>query len=451
MARKIPQRLESEKSVLGSMFLGKEPLDKACDVLTKEHFYDEANGLIFETMKKLNLEHIPIDVTTVTAELEKKNILSKVGGVEKLTELVTSVPTAVNIDYYIKDLDDAYLLRNLINVAENIRMGAFNEEELRVEDILDRSEKAILDVVKGKKTEDLKRADEIFRDVTKDIEFVIENKSDVTGLNTGFIDFDKLTTGLKGGQLIIIGARTGIGKTAFALNIANNVGLIYQKTVAFFDVEMTAKQLAKRMLSSYAHVNSKKLETGNITAEEQLRLNEGITQFEKSNIYFDDSTGITVGALKSKCRRLKSSPVGLDLIIVDYLQLISTVEKYASREQEVSSISRALKLLAVELDVPVIALAQLGRSAEKGKKDSTPKMTDLRESGAIEQDADIVAILHDKTKGTEEEKMYSNISAIDLMVVKHRQGPTKTIQLIFNKQYSHFENTKMSFKGEDDE
>ena len=391
--KNLPNNIEAEQSVLGACFLSKYALQKACENLTQDSFYDEKNGKIFATMNALMEEKTPIDLTTVTSYLKNKNQLTEVGGVEYLTEVLNFVPTASNVDYYIKNVEDAALLRNLIETATSIASEGYRTDET-VNEILDNSEKKILNIVKNRKSSEFRSIKDVLAKTQLDLERLSENKGEITGLATGWYDLDKITTGLHENEFIIIAARPAMGKTAFALNLATHAAMTQDKSVALFNLEMSAEQLAQRIISSLGQIEGFKLKTGNLLNNDWKRINEAISQLSNTNMVIDDTPGITIGEIRAKCRRLASSEKGLSLVVIDYLQLISGGKNYgANRQQEVSDISRSLKTLAMELNVPVIALSQLSRGVES-REDKRPLMSDLRESGSIEQDADIVAFLY---------------------------------------------------------
>ncbi len=446
--RALPNNLEAEESVLGSCFLSKYALQKATESLTSESFYNEKNAKIFQAMVDLQDEATPIDITTVTSYLKKKKELNDVGGVEYLTEVLNFVPTASNIDYYIKSVEESALLRSLIETAEEIASDGYRTDET-VNEILDNSEKKILNIVKNRKASEFRSIKDIIKKTQSDLERLSENKGEITGLATGWYDFDRLTTGLHPNELIIIAARPAMGKTAFALNLATHVAMTQDKSVALFNLEMSAEQLAMRILASLGQIDGFKLRTGNLMNQDWKRINEAASQLSNTNLVMDDTPGITIGEIRAKCRRLASSEKGLALIVIDYLQLISGGKNYgANRQQEVSDISRSLKTLAMELGVPVIALSQLSRGVE-AREDKRPLMSDLRESGSIEQDADIVAFLYRDDYYNKEARTEDNNSISELIIGKHRNGPTATIELLFKKNTSTFLNLRKDKKEEE--
>ena len=437
MEKVMPHSLEAEQAVLCSMFLSKYALNNASENLVMEDFYFDKNAKIFKVMTDLHEKNVAIDVTTVTNELNTKEWLVQAGGVEYLSEIVTSLATAANVDEYINIVHEKALLRKLINGSTNIITDAYNAKD-EVNDLLDSAEKKILNVVKNRRSSEFKKIQEVLFKTQSDLEFLSKNKGDITGLATNFSDYHRLSKGLHPNELIILAARPGVGKTAFALNLATNVAMNSNSTVAIFTLEMAAEQLAMRMISSIGKIEMNKLKSGNLSHEDLKRFNEAISRLAETKIYIDDTAGITIGEIRSKCRRLASSPDGLSLVIIDYLTLIQGSSRYSgNRQQEVSEISRSLKTMALELGVPVIALAQLSRNVE-GRENKRPILSDLRESGSIEQDADIVAFLYRDDYYADDKS--NPTSDIELIIAKHRSGPPGTINLKFQKNFSNFVN-----------
>ena len=444
--KNLPSNLEAEQSVLGACFLSKYALEKASENLTEDSFYNERNAKIFSTMLSLLDEKTPIDITTVTTYLKNKKALNDVGGVEYLTEVVNFVPTASNIDHYIKIVEETAILRNLIETATEIATEGYRTDET-VNEILDNSEKKILNIVKNRKSSEFRSMKDILAKTQSDLERLSKAKEEVTGLATGWYDLDRITTGLHENELIILAARPAMGKTAFALNLATHVAMTQEKSVAVFNLEMSAEQLATRIISSVGQLDSYKLRTGQLMNNDWKRINEAVSQLSETNLVIDDTPGITIGEIRAKCRRLASSEKGLALIVVDYLQLISGGKNYgANRQQEVSDISRSLKTLAMELNVPIIALSQLSRGVES-REEKRPMMSDLRESGSIEQDADIVMFLYRDDYYNKEARTEDNNSISELIIGKHRNGPTATIELLFKKNTSTFLNLRKDQKN----
>lgn len=447
--KEIPSDMIAEQSVLGSMFLSTFALRKACDELQPESFYYENNAKIFSTMAELQSKGVPIDATTVTSELKNKGVLSQVGGVDYLTEIFNIVPTAANIEQYIKLVEQTALQRRLIEVSTEIASNAY-DTSTDINETLDEAERKILSVVNNRRTTEFRTIKDVVNSTKERLEKLSTLKGEITGLSTGWERIDKITAGLHEGQLIIIAARPGVGKSAWALNLGINAAVNSGATVAIFNLEMTAEDLASRMISCLGHVPGYKLQTGNLN-DEWDKINEALAKLEDTNIYMDDTAGTTINEIRSKCRRLANSDAGLDLVIIDYLQLITSGANYGgNRQQEVSDISRALKLLSLELKVPIIALAQLSRSAEQRKEDHRPILSDLRESGSIEQDADIVAFLYREDYYKKDLDSKDQVSNLEFIIAKHRNGATGTIPLRFKRDISKFFSVFEENKGEAD-
>ena len=436
--KQLPHNLDAEKSVLGSCFLSNNALLMALESLDENDFYDQRHLKIFKALKELQEEKTPVDLTTLSTMLNKLGYLNDIGGIPYLTEITTFVPTAVNIEYYIKEVYDSSLLRRLIETAESIATTGYNSEE-SINEILDNAERKILTIAKNRKASEFKSLQDVLVKTEKDLQTLAETKGEVTGIPTGWYDFDKLTAGLHENEMIILAARPGMGKTAFALNLATYVTTHTVKTVAVFNLEMGAEQLANRIISSVGQIEGYKLRTGKMLNNDWKRFDQAVSRLSSAKLYIDDTPGITIGEIRAKCRRLSSSTDGLDLVIIDYLQLISGGKNYgANRQQEVADISRSLKTLAMELHIPVIALAQLSRSVE-GREDKRPMLSDLRESGSIEQDADLVGFLYRDDYYNKEAKSDAT-SISEFIIAKHRNGPQATIELLFKKDTSTFLN-----------
>ena len=433
--RKEPANLEAEMNALGCGFISKTALTKLCDDLTADMFYDEKNALIFTAMKSLHNNNENIDTTILVNEIEKNGSINKVGGLAYLSEVIDSVVSASNVDSYIKIVRDKALRRNLINACESIEKKA-RDEINGTDEIIDSAEKDIFQITKQKKSGEFKTVGNVLKSARQNLEFLSKQGSDITGLPTGFVDFDKLTAGLHPNQLIVIAARPGMGKTAFALNVAANAAIQSGKAVAIFNLEMSAEQLIMRMIASRGAVEGTKLMTGKLNQEDWKKVNEAMSELDGLPLFFEDTPGVTIGELTTKCRRLAEKE-NLGLIIIDYLQLISGGSGYGNnRVQEISDVSRKLKMLAMELGVPIIALAQLSRQVE-GREDKRPMMSDLRESGQIEQDADIIGFLYREDYYTKQ-ATDTGISKSEFIIGKNRNGGTKTIFLTFERMYSNF-------------
>lgn len=437
--RVIPHSIEAEQAVLGSMFLTKYALQKSIESLNENLFYLDSHNKLFVVIRDLSENSHSIDIMTVSEELKKRKWLTGIGGIEYLTEVARSVPTAANVDEYIKIVEEKAILRKLIEEGTEVVSDAYNSTN-SVNEILDNAERKILSVVKTRKGTEFRTIQDVLFKTQKDLEKLSKNKGEITGISTGFYVLDKITSGFHANELIILAARPGMGKTAFALNLANNIAIDGGKTVALFNMEMGAEQLITRMLASVGQVDYSKLKSGNLQNNDWNRIDEAISRLADTKIYIDDTAGMTIGEIRAKCRRLASMKDGLDIIIIDYLQLIQGSDRYkGNRVQEVTEISRSLKTLAMELNVPVIALSQLSRSVTgNGRKDKRPILSDLRESGSIEQDADIVAMLHREDYYNPELMADPNISRTELIIAKHRNGPTTTIPLVFKTNTSTF-------------
>ena len=439
MPRKEPQNIDAEINALGCAFLSKEALDKVCEELTSDMFYEKKHKAIYDALFVLRNKDVPLDLTTISNELENEGNLSIAGGIDYLTEILEAVATPANIDHYINIIYEKYILRTLINKSSTIIEECYDEQG-DVVGIVENAEKSILAVNADRMVKDIKRIPVILVKSQEQREFLAKNGGEVTGIPTGFYDLDAKTTGLHENELIIIAGRPGMGKSAIAINMATNMAINAKKTVALFNLEMGAVQINNRMISSVGQIDSIKLRTGRMDTTDWKKFNEAYSLLAETKLFIDDTPGITVSEIRSKCRRLKNSPSGLDVIIIDYLQLISSSSKYqGNRVSEVSEVSRDLKKLAMELEVPVIALAQLSRSVE-AREDKRPIMSDLKESGSIEQDADIVMFLYCddyyKYKSTER----PNLSPTELIISKHRSGSTGTVNLLFERTYTNFKN-----------
>lgn len=443
MNKELPKNIEAEKNLLGSMFWSRDSLQKGCEEVDKDLFYLDSHAKIFEAIKSLYLNNTPVDISSLTTYLINIDKLKEVGGVEYLNEIVNSVATGANIEYYINLVSEKYTLRKLIEVATNIVSKSTNSD-INASDTIDEAEKSILDISKFRRTSEFRKIQDVLTKAQNDLEILSKSDGRVKGLTTGFGELDSLTEGLHPTQLIIIAARPAVGKTAFALNLALAAAKSTKKNIAIFSLEMPAEQLIMRMISSLGQIDNKKLSTGKLENEDWKRFNEAISILADTNVHFHDAGGVTPSEIKAKCRRLATQGEGLGLVIIDYLQLIDSSSRYSgSRQQEVSEISRSLKTMALELEVPVIALSQLSRSVEK-REDKKPVLSDLRESGSIEQDADIVAALHAPDVEVPVGDEVPN--PIQLIILKHRNGPTKTIDLLFKKKTSTF----LSIKRESD-
>ena len=438
-----PHNIEAEQAVLGAIFLEPEAFSTAAERIGPSDFFRAGHQVIFEAMLELFEKGEPIDLVTVTTLLSDSNKLEIAGGVPYLTDLASSVPTAANIDYYSKIVEEKALLRRLIQTATEIVTESYTRED-EVEELLDKAEREILAVSSRKNATSFKPIKDVLIEVYDNIEKLHHAKDDVTGIPTGFRDLDRITSGFQKSDLIIIAARPSMGKTAFALNIAQNVAINTDENVAIFSLEMGAEQLVQRMLCAEGNIDSQRLRTGKLEQEDWGKLTMAMGSLSHAGIFIDDSPGIRVSDIRSKCRRLKQEH-GLGMIIIDYLQLIQGSERLReNRQQEVSEISRSLKSLARELEVPVIALSQLSRSVEQ-RQDKRPMMSDLRESGSIEQDADIVGFLYREDYYDKD----SDNQNIEIIISKQRNGPTGTVELAFVKEFNKFVDLEFRYDEED--
>ncbi|QOR66642.1 replicative DNA helicase [Cytobacillus suaedae] len=435
-----PQNIEAEQAVLGAIFLEPASLTLASEVLIPDDFYRASHQKIFNAMLNLNDKGEPVDLVTVTAELADVKLLEEIGGVSYLSDIANSVPTAANIEYYAKIIEEKSILRRLIRTATTIASDGYSRED-EVEALLSEAEKTILEVAQRKNAGAFKNIRDVLVETYDNIEELTNRKGDVTGIPTGFTELDRMTAGFQRNDLIIVAARPSVGKTAFALNIAQNVATKTDENVAIFSLEMGAEQLVMRMLCAEGNINAQALRTGALTAEDWSKLTMAMGSLSNSGIFIDDTPGIRISDIRSKCRRLKQEN-GLGMILIDYLQLIQGSGRSGeNRQQEVSEISRSLKELARELKVPVIALSQLSRGVEQ-RQDKRPMMSDIRESGSIEQDADIVAFLY---RDDYYDKESENKDIIEIIIAKQRNGPVGTVSLAFVKEYNKFVNLERRF------
>ena len=436
--RKLPQNLDAEMSVLGICFLNEYALDKVCEELLPEMFFDDKNRNIFDSITSLHKNKIAIDITTVKDDLEKKKRLEASGGIDYLSDVIDSVAIASNLEYYMQIVKDNYIRRNLIDTATSIATEAYDEES--VTELLDNAERDILNVVKARQSSVFVPIHEVLRKAQENLELLAQNKRTITGIETGFYDLDKYTAGLHGGELIILAARPGMGKTAFALNIATNAAMTTDKGIAIFNLEMPAEALVNRMISAVGQIDSKKLQTGALQSNDWKRYNEAMSQLAETNIFIEDNASITAAEIRAKCRRLANTEKGLGLVVIDYLQLVTSGgRRTESRQVEVAEISRSLKTMSLELNVPVIALAQLSRNAER-RENAQPMLADLRESGSLEQDADLVLFINRKDYYDTKKEIKETVVPVDLIIAKHRKGATGKIDLLFELNMSNFRN-----------
>ena len=442
-----PQNIEAEQAVLGAIFLNTDALADAMEYVEADDFYRRSHQLLFQAMVDLNNNSEAIDVLTVQNYLSTNNQLDDVGGVAYIAELATSVPTAANAGYYAKIVEEKSMLRRLISTATNIITQANNNDE-DIPSLLDSAERQIMDVSERRNRSGFREIKDVLNEALNDVDRLSQQSEDITGLPTGYREFDKMTAGLQPDNLIILAARPAVGKTAFALNIAQNVATSTDTSVAIFSLEMSAESLVNRMLCAEGSINANHLRTGQLDEGEWQNLIVAMGALSNTSIFIDDTPGIKMAEIRAKCRRLAKEKGNLGLVVIDYLQLIEGSNK-ESRQQEVSEISRQLKKLAKELGVPILALSQLSRGVEQ-RQDKRPVLSDIRESGSIEQDADIVAFLYrddyyergdSKSDDNEDdEPLNQDVGEVELIIEKNRAGARGTVKLLFIKSYNKFSN-----------
>lgn len=430
----LPHNGEAEQSVIGSMIMDKDAIAAAAELVTGEDFYEQRFGALFDAILELYNEGKPVDLITLQNKLKEKEVPEELSSLEFFRDIIASVPTSANVRYYANIVKEKSTLRQLIKVTESITNECYIDKE-KLENILEDSEKKMFDILQKRNSGDFVGIRDIVFQSLESIESAARNKGSVTGVATGFYDLDYKTAGLQPSDLILIAARPSMGKTAFVLNIAEHVVLKGNVTTAIFSLEMSKDQLVKRIMSMHSKVNSQSIRTGDLSDEDWIKLVESARAIGNSNLIIDDTSSISIGELRSKCRKFKLE-YNLGLVIIDYLQLMTGSKKNESRQQEISEISRSLKGIARELSVPVIALSQLSRAVEQ-RPDKRPMLSDLRESGAIEQDADIVMFIYrdDYYNHDSEEAGISEI-----IIGKQRNGPTGTVKLAWQSQYTKFAN-----------
>jgi replicative DNA helicase len=439
--RVLPNSIEAEKSVIGAMLMDEDAITVASEMLLGDDFYVKQHEILFDTMIELSNEGKPVDLVTLQDRLKEKDVPPEVSSLEYVKDLLDSVPTAANIKYYAKIVADKANLRKLIKVNEDIENQCYVQKD-SVESIMDEAEKKIFKVLQKRNAGDYVPINVVVSNALNKISASAQNKGAVTGIATGFTDLDYRTAGLQPSDLILIAARPSMGKTAFVLNIAQNIAFKQHKACAIFSLEMSKEQLVNRLFSLQSGVDAQKLRTGNLNDSDWESLIEGATSIAESKLIIDDTPGISIGELRSKCRKYKLEH-GLSVVMIDYLQLMSGSGRSSdSRQQEISDISRSLKALARELQVPVIALSQLSRKVEE-RPDHRPMLSDLRESGAIEQDADVVMFIYrDDYYNKETDK--KGIS--EIIVAKQRNGPIGTIELAWLPELTKFANLARDYK-----
>ena len=429
--RSLPQSIEAEQSVIGSMIIDKSAIAQVAEKLTEDDFYRDGHKIIYKAIFEMFKNDMAVDLVTLLEYLKSTDQLEKAGGVTYITEVSSSVPTTANLSSYIKIVEEKSILRRLIKASTAIIEDSYNKQG-EVEGVLDLAEKKIFDIAEKRSTSDFESLSDVLERGFLEIERLFNNKGQITGVPSGFTDLDAKTSGFQKGDMVLIAARPSMGKTTFALNIAENAALREGKSVVIFSLEMPKEQLAYKLLCSEANVDMLKLRTGNLDDKDWENIARATGPLSKAKIYIDDTAGVTVMEMRSKCRRLKLE-YGIDLILIDYLQLMSGSSS-ENRQQEVSEISRSIKALAKEMECPVIALSQLSRAPEQ-RADHRPMLSDLRESGSIEQDADLVMFLYRDeyyNKETEDKNM------AECIVAKHRNGPVGTVKMAFLGALSKF-------------
>ena len=432
--RTLPHNPEAERTVLGAILVDNQAFSSAAEILRREDFYREAHRRVFEAMATLSERSQPIDLVTLKDELARQSALEAVGGAAYLAGLVDGVPRITSVEHWSRIIKEKSVLRNLIHAGNRIVHSCYEGEE-EAAALLDQAEKSIFDIAERRIRAGFVSMREIVKESFRTIDQLSQSKDVVTGLATGFVDIDEMTSGLQKGDLVIVAGRPAMGKTSFCLNIAQHVALRVGETVGLFSLEMSKEQLALRLLCADARVDAHRLRTGKLNEKDWARLAKAYTDLSQSKLYIDDSATISPLEMRAKCRRLKAE-FGLGLIIVDYLQLVSLAGRVENRQQEMSAISRSMKGLAKELACPVMALSQLSRAPE-ARTDRRPQLSDLRESGAIEQDADIVMFIYreEEHKPTDE-----NRGIAEIIIGKQRNGPTGSRKLAFIKEFTRFEN-----------
>ena len=434
--RIMPHSIEAEQSVIGSMLMDRDAILIASEILTSEDFYQNQYGIIFDAMVELCNEGKPVDLITLQDRLKEKDLPPEISSMEYVRELIAAVPTSANIRYYAAIVSEKSILRKLIRANEEVANECYLEKE-STKIILEEAEKKLFHILQRNASGEFVPIRQIVLNAIDNIEKASKVKGNVTGIPTGFVDLDYKTSGMHASDLVLIAARPSMGKTAFVLNIAQYMAFRKDVTVAIFSLEMSKEQLVNRLLAMESHVDSQNLRTGNLKDEDWTKLVEGADIIGNSNLIIDDTPGISVGELRSKCRKYKLEN-NLGIIMIDYLQLMSGSGRSDSRQQEISEISRSLKALARELDVPVIALSQLSRAVEQ-RPDHRPMLSDLRESGAIEQDADVVMFIYRDDyyhKDTEKKDI------AEIIIAKQRNGPIGTIELVWLPRFTQFVNMK---------
>ena len=430
----LPQSLEAEQAVLAAMFNDRDAILEAIPLLKESDFYRHDHGVLFATMRKMNEQNVPVDLVTITAQLDKDGNLEKAGGIAYVAQIANSIGNAANVAYYANIVKEKAVLRDLISIASNISNRSYDDTE-DTEKILDDAERMVLEISQKRTRSGLTPVAEVIDQSLSHLEILSQKKEGLTGLTSGFVDLDRMTSGWQKSDFIILAARPAMGKPALALNMAQNAAMATKQPVAIFSLEMSKEQLVNRMISSLAEIDQQTLRNGRIYGDDWIRLVNAVAPLGEAPVYIDDTPAISVREVRAKARRLKTEQ-GLGLIIIDYLQLMGSTGRIESRQQEVSQISRSLKALARELDIPIIALSQLSRSVEQGQE-KKPSLSHLRESGSLEQDADIVMFIYrDEYYNEDSDKK----GQAEIIIAKHRNGATGSVDLSFRKEFTKFGN-----------
>ncbi len=436
MKRILPHSTEAEQSVIGSMIMSRDAIIEASEIITGADFYQQQYGIVFEAMIELNDEGKAVDLVTLQERLKEKDLPPEISSMEFVRDLLSAVPTSANVKYYAEIVAEKSMLRKLIKTTEEISNACYLGKE-KTQDILETTEKKIFDLVQNRGSQEFVPIRQVVLNAIEKIEKASRNQGSVTGIPTGFIDLDYKTSGFQPSDLILVAARPSMGKTAFVLNIAQYMAFRNDVTAAIFSLEMSKEQLVNRLLALESKVDSQNIRTGNLEDEEWAKLIEGANIIGNSHLIIDDKPGISISELRSKCRKYKMEH-NLGIIFIDYLQLMTGSGRSESRQQEISEISRSLKALARELNVPVVALSQLSRAVEQ-RPDHRPMLSDLRESGAIEQDADVVMFIY---RDDYYNKDSENKNIAEIIIAKQRNGPIGTVNLVWMPNYTKFVNMK---------
>jgi replicative DNA helicase len=438
LAKLPPQSLEAEESVLGAMLLDRAAIDQAVGLLKPESFYRPAHRMVFEALRDLNAKNEPCDLVTVSEHLRRMNELEAVGGTPFLAGLLDKVPSAANAEYYAKIVRDKQRLRNLISACSSMIQSAYEHRE-EASLVLDTAENRILEISREEGVTDAVPVSSMMEGVIRRIEEFRSKKGSITGLATGFKRLDEQTSGFQRGDMVVVAGRPGMGKTAFCMNIARNVAVETKKPVAIFSLEMTSESLAMRLMCAEQRVNSHAIRTGRIENHDLGRLTLAASKLYDAPLFLDDTPKLNIHSLRSKVRRLWKAH-GIELVVVDYLQLLESDERHENRQQEITFISRGLKAIAKETGIPVLVASQLSRASEQRGEKSKPRLSDLRESGAIEQDADTVLLLYREGYYTKDPE--NKVTDVD--IAKQRSGPTGEFQMIFHGEYTRFDDAEFS-------